>query len=92
MSPILQLDGLTKSYGAITVADDLGFDLAEGEALGVIGPNGAGKTSMFNLITGTIRPDAGSIAFPGQDITRPAAARRCRAGIARRSQVPQPFS
>jgi branched-chain amino acid transport system ATP-binding protein len=92
MSPILQLDGLSKSFGAITVADDLRFDLGEGEALGIIGPNGAGKTTMFNLITGTLRPDGGSIRFQGEDITRMKAARRCRGGIARSFQVPQPFS
>ena len=54
MSTILRLDGLCKSFGAVTVADDLSYELAQGEALGVIGPNGAGKTSMFNLITETL--------------------------------------
>ncbi len=92
MSPILQLSGLTKSFGAVTVADGLSYDLAEGEALGIIGPNGAGKTTMFNLITGTIAPDGGSIRFRGQDVTTLNAARRCRAGMARSFQVPQPFS
>jgi len=92
MSALLNLDGLTKSFGAITVADDLGYDLAPGEALGIIGPNGAGKTTMFNLITGTLSPDQGRIHFEGQDVTRMSAARRCRAGMARSFQVPQPFS
>jgi branched-chain amino acid transport system ATP-binding protein len=91
MTPILQLDGLSKSFGAVTVADTLSYDLAAGEALGIIGPNGAGKTTMFNLITGTLGPDAGTIRFQGADVTRHSAARRCRAGMARSFQVPQPF-
>lgn len=91
MSVILQLDHVTKSFGAVTVSDDLSFKLQEGEALGVIGPNGAGKTSMFNLITGILSPDRGAIMFQGDDITATSAANRCRSGIARSFQVPQPF-
>lgn len=92
MAPVLELRDLSKSYGAIKVADELTYGLESGEALGVIGPNGAGKTSMFNLITGTVRADHGKIVFDGHDITRHSAARRCRAGIARSFQIPQPFS
>ena len=92
MPAILTLDGLDKSFGAIRVAQSLSFAVGAGEALGVIGPNGAGKTSMFNLITGTLRPDAGRIVFRGADVTQHSAARRCRAGMARSFQVPQPFS
>jgi len=92
MAAILRLDQLAKSFGAVKVADDLGYELAAGEALGVIGPNGAGKTSMFNLITGTLVPDEGRVHFDGQDVTGHSAARRCRAGMARSFQVPQPFS
>ncbi len=88
----LLVQGLCKSFGAVTVADDINFSLHSGEALGVIGPNGAGKTSMFNLITGTLTASAGAIFYDGQDISRHSAARRCRAGIARSFQVPQPFS
>ena len=91
MAEILRLDGVSKSYGAITVADAQSWTLHSGEALGVIGPNGAGKTSMFNLVTGTIAPDGGRIFFDGQDITAWPAARRCRGGIARSFQVPQPI-
>ena len=60
MSPILQLNRLQKSFGAVVVAEELSLELDEGEALGIIGPNGAGKTTMFNLITGTLRPDSGA--------------------------------
>jgi len=91
MTDILQIDGLGKAYGAVVVADDQSWRLGAGEALGVIGPNGAGKTSLFNLVTGTIRPDRGKIRYDGADITGWSAARRCRAGIARSFQVPQPF-
>jgi len=89
---LLKLDVVKKSFGAVTVADHLSYSVAKGEALGVIGPNGAGKTSMFNLITGTLTPSSGRVLFDGQDITAHTSARRCRAGIARSFQVPQPFS
>lgn len=92
MTTILQLKGLCKSFGAIRVADDLTYSLAQGEALGIIGPNGAGKTTMFNLITGTLQGDKGVITFQGKDVTRYPPANRCRAGMARSFQVPQPFS
>lgn len=92
MSEVLQLDRLNKAFGAVLVANDLCLSLSPGEALGVIGPNGAGKTSMFNLVTGTLQPDSGRVIFNGIDITGMSAAARCRAGLARSFQVPQPFS
>lgn len=92
MATFLKLENLAKSFGAVTVSDDLSYELARGEALGIIGPNGAGKTSMFNLITGTLSPDAGRVFFDGKDVTKLSAAQRCRAGMARSFQVPQPFS
>ena len=70
MTQILKLDGVSRAFGAVKVADELSYGLAEGEALGVLGPNGAGKTSMFNLITGTLQPGSGWIEFAGEDITR----------------------
>ncbi|MFL4469214.1 ABC transporter ATP-binding protein [Tateyamaria armeniaca] len=91
MSALLSISGLKKSFGAVVVADDTSFDVAQGEAVGILGPNGAGKTSLFNLITGALGPDAGQIAFAGQDISTTSAARRCKLGIARSFQVPQPF-
>lgn len=91
MSALLSVNGLQKSFGAVVVADKTTFDVAEGEAVGILGPNGAGKTSLFNLITGALRPDDGRIAFAGGDITAISAADRCKRGIARSFQVPQPF-
>ena len=91
MAAILSLRGISKRYGAVVVARDLDLELGEGEALGMLGPNGAGKSTLFGLITGTIAPNAGTIRFGGLDITRVPASRRCRMGMARSFQVPQPF-
>ena len=70
----------------------MSFDVAEGEAVGILGPNGAGKTSLFNLITGSLKADAGRITFAGTDITGTSAAARCKRGISRSFQIPQPFA
>ena len=91
MPDFLTLTNIGKRFGAVVVAENLGLSLARGEALGIIGPNGAGKTSLFNMIAGVIRPDTGKVAFDGQDITHLAPSRRCRAGIGRCFQIPQPF-
>ncbi|HEY1720646.1 MAG TPA: ABC transporter ATP-binding protein [Magnetospirillaceae bacterium] len=91
MGSVLRLDNVSKSFGAVVIASDLGLDVAEGEALGMLGPNGAGKTTLFGIITGTIAPDSGRITFEGRDVTRLSAADRCRLGMARSFQVPQPF-
>ena len=92
MAPILALDNISKRFGAVVVADGVDLALAEGEALGIIGPNGAGKTTLFGIATGTVAPDAGRVLFDGEDITRLPPERRCREGIARSFQIPQPFS
>jgi branched-chain amino acid transport system ATP-binding protein len=89
--PILSLQSVSKSFGALKVADAVSFDLSEGEALGIIGPNGAGKSTLFNLITGNIAADAGRIDFNGMDVTRVPPMQRCLAGIGRTFQIPQPF-
>jgi branched-chain amino acid transport system ATP-binding protein len=91
MPPLIRLDQVAKSFGALTVIDGLSLALEEGEALGIIGPNGAGKSTMFNLITGDLRPEAGRIFFAGNDITGEPAHARCRRGIGRSYQIPHPF-
>ncbi len=91
MSVLLSIAGLSKSFGAVVVADGTSFDVARGSAIGILGPNGAGKTSLFNLITGALRSDGGQIVFDGEDITGESAANRCKRGIARSFQIPQPF-
>jgi len=89
--PILRLDAVSKSFGALKVIDRLSLALEEGEALGILGPNGAGKSTMFNLVTGDLRPDQGRIHFAGRDVTRLPAHARCRLGIGRSYQIPHPF-
>lgn len=89
---ILSLQNVSKSFGALKVTDDVSFDLAAGEALGIIGPNGAGKSTLFNLITGNIAVDAGTITLDGRDVTRQPPMARVTAGIGRSFQIPQPFS
>ena len=91
MSAILALESISKSFGAVVIADDLDLQLAEGEALGMLGPNGAGKTTLFGIITGMLAPNSGRVLFEGRDITRLSAAERCRLGVARSFQIPQPF-
>ncbi|MEL6964102.1 MAG: ABC transporter ATP-binding protein [Pseudomonadota bacterium] len=88
---LLELRNVKKSFGAVTVADDVTLDVEEGEALGIIGPNGAGKSSLFNLITGNIAPDGGTISLDGADITRMPARSRVHRGLGRSYQIPQPF-
>ena len=92
MAPILALENISKRFGAVVVADGIDLALNEGEALGIIGPNGAGNTTLFGIATGTVAPDAGRVLFAGNDITRLASERRCRLGLARSFQIPQPFS
>jgi branched-chain amino acid transport system ATP-binding protein len=82
---------LRKRFGSIVVADDLDLAIAQGEAVGVIGPNGAGKTTLFNLIAGGLSPNAGTIRFDGRDLAGTPPQARCRAGIGRTHQIPQPF-
>lgn len=89
---ILTLRSVSKSFGAVTVADNVSFSVNPNEAVGIIGPNGAGKTSLFNLISGDIAPSTGSVEFAGQDVTGLGARRRSHLGIARTYQVPLPFT
>lgn len=89
---MLSVQGLSKSYGEIVVADNVAFELAAGDCLGVIGPNGAGKSSLFNLLTGVAVPDRGSIRLAGQELVGLPAHRRARLGVARAFQIPQPFA
>ena len=88
---LVQAAEIRKRFGALTVLDGVDFSVAEGEAVGIVGPNGAGKTTLLNVLSGALRPDAGSIRFRGEDVTSASAARRCRLGIGRAHQVPLPF-
>lgn len=88
----LDVQDLSKSYGALQVTKHISFQVHEGEALGVIGPNGAGKTTLFNLITGAVSPNAGTVHLFNKNATAMQARERCHLGVARSFQVPQPFS
>jgi branched-chain amino acid transport system ATP-binding protein len=89
--PILRLDGVSKRFGRVVVADELTLTVARDEMVGVVGPNGAGKTSVFGLISGDLAPDSGRIELDGAEVGRLDTARRCRLGIGRTYQVPRPF-
>jgi branched-chain amino acid transport system ATP-binding protein len=89
--PLLALHAVSKSYGALKVTDSITLSVDKGQTLGILGPNGAGKTTLFNLISGDTRVDAGRVAYGGQDITALPPHLRCRLGIGRSYQVPQPF-
>ncbi len=88
---LLALQGVSKSFGALKVTDDISLSVTAGEVLGILGPNGAGKTTLFNLISGDVKVDAGEVEFNGRRITALAPFQRCRDGIGRSYQVPQPF-
>ena len=90
--PLLELRGVSLSFGGLRVVDGLDLHVDEGEIVSVIGPNGAGKTTLFNLITGELRPDRGSIAVFDRDITRLPSRRRPHLGIARTYQIITLFS
>ena len=92
MADILVVNNLQKSFGRLTAVDDLSLDVKEGEILGMMGPNGAGKTTVFNLLTGIVKPDRGTITFKGREITHESPSKRCRLGLGRTYQIPQPFN
>ncbi len=90
-APLLELDGLSKKFGQVVIAENLSLAIQPGDMVGIVGPNGAGKTSLFGLISGDLAPDRGEVRFAGRPVTRMEAAARCRLGIGRTYQVPRPF-
>ena len=89
---ILEARGLFKNFGAVSAAADINVTVAADSVTGLIGSNGAGKTTFLNMVTGYLRPSAGTIHFDGHDITRLAPRRITRLGISRSFQVPQLFN
>jgi len=85
--PLLRLEHLRKSYGALKVTDDVSLDVLPGELHAVIGPNGAGKTTLIHQMSGLARSDSGRIVFDGADITRLPMHERVRRGLARSFQI-----
>ena len=88
---ILQARGVSKSFGGIKAVDNVSFDLAKGEILGIIGPNGSGITSLINLITGFVKKDSGEVFFKDKNITRLPPHRIASLGIARTFQIMRPY-
>jgi branched-chain amino acid transport system ATP-binding protein len=88
---LLSVGGLVKRYGSVTVLDDVSFDIAPGEAVGIVGPNGAGKTTLLDIVAGAQRADRGTVTLDGTNLTRLTPARRCRRGVARTFQTPRPL-
>jgi branched-chain amino acid transport system ATP-binding protein len=91
-SRILEVNGLSKSFGGVQAVKNVSFSLAPGEIVGLIGPNGAGKTTLINLITGVFPASAGRISFEGHVVTGQRPFQAARRGLARTFQIVQPFS
>ena len=89
---LLEVSGVVKRFGGFTALDGVDFIVRPGERVGLIGPNGSGKSTLVNCITGTLRNEAGSIRFEGEDICGYAAHKRIRMGLARSFQIPKPFA
>src|SRR6266550_8442596 len=87
MARLLELEGISKSFGGLNVIQELDLHVDEGEIVSVIGPNGAGKTTLFNLITGVYEPTGGDILFAGESITGLDPHKITRRGIARTFQT-----
>jgi ABC-type branched-subunit amino acid transport system ATPase component len=91
MTPILEMQNVTKSFGGLRAVKGVSLTMNEGEILFIIGPNGAGKTTVFNLISGFLHPNEGTILFQGKDISKLAPNRAARLGIGRTFQIVKPL-
>ena len=87
MTPALEITGLKKRFGGLPAVQDAAMRVMPGERRLIIGPNGAGKTTLFNLVTGDLRADAGSVTLFGTELTGLPAARRAHLGLARTYQI-----
>jgi branched-chain amino acid transport system ATP-binding protein len=88
---VLEVEGLYKRFGGFTAVSNVSFKVEEGEILGLIGPNGSGKSTIFNMLSGTLPPTAGSIRFHGREIGGKPPHRIINSGIGRTFQIPRPF-
>ncbi len=88
----LKLNNLQKSFGGVHAINDVGFEVYQGEILGLIGPNGSGKSTCVNLISGVYKQDSGDILFEGRNINKLSIPNRSRIGIGRTFQSPKPFT
>ena len=90
--PLLRIDGVSKHFGGFAALTEVSIAVAPGERFGLIGPNGSGKTTLINCVSGSLRNEAGTITFAGENISKLPAFQRTRRGIARSFQIPRPFS
>ena len=88
---MLVVDGLIKRFGGFTAVSNVSFKVDQGEILGLIGPNGSGKSTIFNMLSGTFPPSAGSIRFEGHELSGLPPHRIINRGIGRTFQIPRPF-
>ncbi len=88
---VLECIDISKSFGALMAVEMVSFSLKRGEILGMIGPNGAGKTTLFNCLIGIYRPDTGRVRFNGHEIAGMRPHKICRLGMAKTSQIMEPF-
>jgi branched-chain amino acid transport system ATP-binding protein len=88
---VLVVEGLVKRFGGFTAVNNVSFEVAEGEIVGLIGPNGSGKSTIFNMLSGTFAPTAGSIRFRGEEIAGLAPHTIINRGMGRTFQIPRPF-
>lgn len=88
---MLDVRGVSVSFGGIRALDQVAFEVGEGQVCGVIGPNGAGKTTLFDVLSGLRRPDEGRVLLAGRDLTGMSPVRRARAGLRRTFQRTQVF-
>ena len=88
---MLVVEGLVKRFGGFTAVGGVSFKVDQGEILGLIGPNGSGKSTIFNMLSGTLPPSAGSIKFEGVELAGLAPHRIINRGIGRTFQIPRPF-
>ena len=89
--PILAVEGLVKRFGGFTAVNSVSFKVDKGEILGLIGPNGSGKSTIFNMVSGALKPTDGSIRFNGQEIGGKLPNKVCHLGIGRTFQIPRPI-
>src|SRR5881628_3023837 len=88
---MLAVRGLTKRFGGFTAVDNVSFGVEKGEILGLIGPNGSGKSTIFNMLSGALVPNGGSIRFEEREIAGQAPHRIVNLGVGRTFQIPRPF-
>ena len=92
MTRLIEVEGVSKRFSGVQAVNDVSFHMDEGEILGLIGPNGAGKTTLFNLVSGVIPPDTGSVKLLGEDVTGMPPYSVVSRGLARTHQIVKPLN